>query len=133
MRTHDSRPVLFIGQASLPEFDHSQPLPDKISVLLWMLDGAERRHRLAKQDGRRIGMLDDEVDLQVNLRDDEIIVTLPGTNYAVKYCKPTKSPELYGKNFPEQVDRRSPISQAEFVAKAWSLANDKARELGWIK
>jgi hypothetical protein len=98
-----------------------------------MLDGAERRHRLAKQDGRRIGMLDDEVDLQVNLRHDEIIVTLPGTNYAVKYCKPTKSPELYGKNFPEQVDRRSPISQAEFVAKAWSLANDKARELGWIK
>jgi hypothetical protein len=76
-------------------------------------------------------MRDDEVDLQVNLRDDEIIVTLPGTSYAVTYYKPASSPELYGKNYPAQVDRRSPITHAAFIAKAWKLANDKARELGW--
>jgi len=59
-------------------------------------------------------------------------VTLPGTRYAVTYCKPTNSRQLQGKHFPEHVDRRSPISQAAFVGKAWKLATDKARELGWI-
>ena len=60
------------------------------------------------------------------------MVTLPGTRYAVTYCKPTNSRQLQGKHFPEHVDRRSPISQAAFVGKAWKLATDKARELGWI-
>jgi hypothetical protein len=32
-----------------------------------------------------------------------------------------------------QVDRRSPLSQAEFVGKAWTMANEKARDLGWIR
>jgi hypothetical protein len=27
---------------------------------------------------------------------------------------------------------RVPITQAEFLERAWKLANDKARELGWI-
>ena len=49
MRTSNSSPVRFIGQGPLPEFDYSQqPLPDNIRVLLWMLDGAERRHQLEK-------------------------------------------------------------------------------------
>lgn len=26
----------------------------------------------------------------------------------------------------------TPMTQAEFHARAWKLANDKARELGWI-
>jgi hypothetical protein len=50
MRTSNSSPVQFIGQDPLPEFDYSQqPLPDSIRVLIWMLDGAERRHRLARR------------------------------------------------------------------------------------
>ena len=51
---------------------------------------------------------------------------------AVTYYKPANSPQLHAKHFPEEVERRSPISQAAFVGKAWKLANDKARELGWI-
>jgi len=31
-----------------------------------------------------------------------------------------------------QHDQKGPITQAEFLARAWKLANDKARELGWI-
>jgi hypothetical protein len=50
----------------------------------------------------------------------------------VTYYKPANSRQLHGKNFPEEVDRRSPISQAAFVGKAWKVANEKARELGWI-
>jgi len=49
MGTSNSSPVRFIGQDPLPEFDYSQhPLPDNIQILLWMLDGAERRHHLAR-------------------------------------------------------------------------------------
>jgi hypothetical protein len=27
---------------------------------------------------------------------------------------------------------RVPMTSAEFVAKAWKIANEKARELGWV-
>jgi len=50
----------------------------------------------------------------------------------VTYYKPENSRQLHGKHFPEEVDRRSPISQAAFVGKAWKVDNEKARELGWI-
>jgi len=120
MHTSNSSPVRFIGQAPLPEFDYSQqPLPDRL------LDGAERRHHLA-----RSWRAPD--DLRVEVEGGDITVTLPGTRYAVTYCKPTNSRQLQGKHFPERVDRRSPISQAAFVGKAWKLATDKARELRWI-
>jgi hypothetical protein len=126
MGTSNSSPVRFIGQGPLPEFDYSQqPLPDNILVLLWMLDGAERRRHLARS-WRAID------DLRVEVKGGEIMVTLPGTRYAVTYYKPANSPQLDGKHFPQEVDRRSPISQAAFVGKAWKVANDKARELGWI-
>src|SRR6187551_1115953 len=123
MVTSNSSPVRFIGHGPLPEFDYSQqPLPDNIQVLLWMLDGAERRHRLVKS-WRATD------DLHVEVEGDEVMVTLPGTRYAVTYYKPANSRQLNGKHFPEEV---SPISQAAFVGKAWKLANEKARELGWI-
>jgi hypothetical protein len=40
--------VLFLGQHQWAEFDRPQePLTDEIRLLLWLMDGAERRHRLA--------------------------------------------------------------------------------------
>ena len=33
-------------------------------------------------------------DIQLEVWDDEIIVSLPGTNYAVTYYKPPNSPQL---------------------------------------
>jgi hypothetical protein len=126
MRTSNSSSVRFIGQSPLPEFDYSrQPLPDNMRVLLWILDGAERRKRIARR-WRAVG------DLHVAVEGGEVTVTLLGTSYAVTYFKPANSPQLQGKHFPAEVDQRSPISQASFVGKAWKLANDKARELGWI-
>jgi hypothetical protein len=42
--------VLFLGQHQWAEFDRPQePLPDEIKLLLWLMDGAERRHRLASR------------------------------------------------------------------------------------
>ena len=70
--------------------------------------------------------------LHTEVRDDEIIVALPGTTYTVTYYKPENSPQLLAKNFPTMDDGRVPMTQAEFLTRAWKLANDKARELGWI-
>ena len=71
-------------------------------------------------------------NLRIDVVDDEIIVTLPFTDYTVTYYKPPNSPQLLAKNFPSKDNGRVPITQAEFLARAWRVANDKARELGWI-
>ena len=77
-------------------------------------------------------MTDSWDSLPIQVVDNEIIVSLPGTSYSVIYYKPPDSPQLLGRNFPKQDDARVPLTQAEFLARAWRLANDKARELGWI-
>jgi hypothetical protein len=48
------------------------------------------------------------------------------------YYKPDKSSQLLAKRITEKYDPRTPMTVSEFLAKAWKLANDKARELGWI-
>ena len=131
MRKRDARPVMvidegtcqLIGEAKSNEFDGVQePLPDARRVLLCFIDGAERRHRLLRKWQSQAAH-----DLHVEVEGGGIVVTLPGTSYAVTYYKLANSPQLHGRHLPDQVDRRSPI-----VRKAWKLANAKARELGWI-
>ena len=58
--------------------------------------------------------------MQINLEGKVAIVTL------------ANSPQLLARNFPRDDDSRVPMTQAEFLTRAWKLANDKARELGWI-
>jgi hypothetical protein len=70
--------------------------------------------------------------LQVEVHGDEIIVTLPGTEYVATYYRATPQ-ELLAKSHAGQEVERAPMSSAEFYARAWKLANAKARELGWIK
>ena len=72
------------------------------------------------------------IQLELEVWDDEIIVSLPGTNYAVTNYKPANSPQLLAKDFPYDDDRGTELTQAEFLACAWRLANDKARELRWV-
>jgi hypothetical protein len=70
--------------------------------------------------------------LRVELQGAEIVVTASETDYAVTYHKPQGSPQLIAKSYPRKEDRRVPMTLAEFLTGAWALANDKARELGWI-
>jgi hypothetical protein len=70
-------------------------------------------------------------ELRVQVVDDEINVTLPGSHYSVTYYKPAKSPQLLPKYFSDRDDPRVAMRLSEFLARAWVLANDKARELGW--
>jgi hypothetical protein len=70
--------------------------------------------------------------LRVDVVDDEIIVSLPGTSYSVTYFKRARSPQLLARNISHTDDRRTPVKLSDFLARAWQAANEKARELGWI-
>ena len=70
--------------------------------------------------------------LRIDVVDDEIIVALPGTSYSGTYYKLPNSPQLLAKRIANKDDPRVPMTLSEFLARAWRIANDKARELGWI-
>jgi hypothetical protein len=70
-------------------------------------------------------------ELRAEVIDDEIAVTLPSSRYSVTYFKPENSSGLIAKRIADK-DARAAMSVSEFLAKAWKLANDKARESGWI-
>ena len=72
-------------------------------------------------------------DLRVEMIGDEILVTLPQSHYAVTYYKPKNSNQLLAKRISDKDDPRIPMTGAEFLAKAWKLANNKAREVSCIK
>jgi hypothetical protein len=76
----------------------------------------------------------DDQGLQVEVRDGEIVVTLPHTLFAVTYYKLPNDPQLYlrAPSLPTQHDRDVEITAEAFLAKAWQLAHLRARELGWI-
>ena len=71
-------------------------------------------------------------DLRVEVRDQDIFVTMPETSFRVVYRKPNREPQLVARLDYFQHDQKGPITRAEFLARAWKLANDKARDLGWI-
>jgi hypothetical protein len=70
--------------------------------------------------------------LRVEVQGGEIVVTASDTDYVVTYHKPANSPQLLARKFPRKEDRRVSMTLADFLTAAWKLANEKARELGWI-
>jgi hypothetical protein len=74
-----------------------------------------------------------KVGLRVEVQGDDIVVTLPGTNYVVTYYRAAAFPQqLLTKSHSGREDQDAPMTQAEFHARAWKAANVKARKLGWI-
>jgi hypothetical protein len=63
-----------------------------------------------------------ELDLEV--QDGDITVTLPGTSYTVTYYKPKNSRQ----RIASKDDPSVAMTVDEFLAAAWR----KARKLGWI-
>jgi hypothetical protein len=63
------------------------------------------------------------------VRGHQLIITLPGTSYR----KHPNSPKLVTAIVPKDNERGALVSREEFLAHAWKLANDKAREVRWIE
>src|SRR6476619_3879695 len=96
---------------------------------------ARRLPALAPQrepSGRRSRTTEFWGTLRVDVLDDEIVVSLPGTSCKVTYFKRPNSPQLLAKNISQSDDFRTPVRLSNFLARAWHTANDKTRELGWI-
>jgi hypothetical protein len=70
------------------------------------------------------------VRLRVEVEGEAIIVSLPGTTLRVIYRKPNRSPGLVACGV--RSDKMACIREVDFLVRAWRVANDKARELGWI-
>ncbi len=70
--------------------------------------------------------------LRLEMRDTEFVITMPGTSYQVTFRQLADGPGLSASHNISRDDGDAPITRAEFLARAWRIANDKARELGWI-
>jgi hypothetical protein len=91
------------------------------------------QHLREQASGRAETLPMTDADLHLEARDRDIVVTLPGADYAVTYYKATRFPQqLLAKSYSGREVERAPMTRVEFFARAWRLANDKARELGWI-
>jgi hypothetical protein len=71
------------------------------------------------------------MELTVEYRDGEIVVTRPGTTFSARYHKPDRDPILrLLKATVDPIADRATIFV--FRAEAFAAATNKARELGWI-
>lgn len=70
----------------------------------------------------------DSLRFHVEVADDDVVVTLDETRFMVRYCRADTGLKL----FHVRGDDRAPIHDIHFLARAWQLANTKAKELGWI-
>ena len=69
-------------------------------------------------------------NLRVEVQNSYILVAMRGTCFRAKYRK-QDAPWLAIDEWVE--DLEAPITFREFRALAWEAANEKARDLGWVK
>lgn len=70
-------------------------------------------------------------NVQVEVRDTDLVVTLPGTSFMVAYYKPTDRLDLITRS-DWMDDPNAGITLGEFRAKSRIAAERKARDLGWL-
>jgi hypothetical protein len=66
-----------------------------------------------------------EYGLQVEVRGENLLVTLPASGFGAVYYKPAGQQQL-------SLRQRTECDDDELLLQAWEAANLKARELGWI-
>ena len=69
----------------------------------------------------------------VRVAGDVLVVTIPGTTFSITYEK-TEDNTLVASSFRARkgLDETRKLSFPKFLGLAWTAANAKARELGWI-
>jgi hypothetical protein len=76
------------------------------------------------------GEMTNSLKFRVEAAVEDVVVTLDGTTYMVRYCRADNQAGL--KLFHARGDDSAPIHGIHFLARAWQLANTKAKELGWV-
>jgi hypothetical protein len=71
-------------------------------------------------------------ELELHVRDEQIIVNMPETRLTMTYQASSEVPGLVELPLWTCDDRTAPISVNDFRGRAWQAAEKKARELGWI-
>jgi hypothetical protein len=56
--------------------------------------------------------------LRLDVVDDEIIVSIPGTSYSVTYFKSANSPQLLARNISDTDDLSAPMTLSDFLSLA---------------
>ena len=69
-------------------------------------------------------------DLHVEVQGGEIVVT--GMTFKVIFQKFSGCPQLMANWYSTRDKRIGEAQRVPFLTGAWKLANDKARELGWV-
>ena len=77
-------------------------------------------------------MMTTDPDLRVEMSGSDIVITMPGTSYTVTYYRAAGSRQILARRFSMKGDPRVAMTVSEFLIRAWKLANNKARERGWI-
>jgi hypothetical protein len=72
-----------------------------------------------------------KADLRVQVTDDEIIVTRPGSIYAVTYYKPENSPQLLAKRIADRNDARVAMGGLN-LPRAGKLPMQRRASLGGL-
>jgi hypothetical protein len=69
----------------------------------------------------------------VRVAGDVLVVTMPGTTFSITYEK-TEENRLVASSFHarRREGQTHKVSFPKFLSLAWTAANAKARELGWI-
>ena len=70
----------------------------------------------------------------VTVAGDVLVVTMAGTDFRITYEK-TDENRLVASNFHARhpLDERRGVSFPRFLGLAWTAANDKARQIGWLR
>jgi hypothetical protein len=68
----------------------------------------------------------------VEVKGGEILVTMPGTSLSVVYEK-TEDNQLLANSFSARKYENRKLSLPKFLALAWTAANEKAKQIGWIE
>lgn len=69
----------------------------------------------------------------VEVDGDVLVVTMPGTSFSITYEK-TEENRLVANSFHarKRPNEMRKVTFPKFLSLAWTAANEKARELGWI-
>jgi hypothetical protein len=72
-----------------------------------------------------------EPRLKLETQNGAIVISLPGTSYQVTFRRLADGPGMSASHNIRD-DEDAPITPLEFLDRAWGVAKDKAKELGWL-